>query len=420
LVKRISPNLLGEPMRIVLLLTAFSIVVYGQGSSKYQTTKQNDGITRPVQDKLNERLSVADYANVQSAINAASGKTLVFSPGVFTCENLTWGESSNIQLVLEQGADLTGCALPEGDSTHWIDDRREGGLESKLSSGEEGKGAGMVGFQAAGAGAVVRTLQDEARSRSLTPQQYGQGQSGVTDQQAFDAMLAIAKSTGKSIYLPAGEYDASIAVNLNGMRIYGDGDSTILNVPAGQVAVYNSSTTTAYRAGDISNLQIKLLGNGSMGIDVCGLGRWNIHDILFQFDEAFAAQTGIKGHCGYDSGGVEPALSSYNVRIHGNRFLGTTGAGYGAGSWGIYGFNAANGYKIYDNRFEAGLGTAIEFDGTLHAPNTARIFANDFNYNAPSGIAIHLGATDYVDDARITDNRFEGTGLAISLGAFAR
>jgi hypothetical protein len=90
-----------------------------------------------VRDVLRESFHVNQYMSVQDAINAASGKTLYFTPGDYSCENLTWGTSMDILVVVENGSNLLNCELPAVDARHWILDWRAGNFDARKINGVE-------------------------------------------------------------------------------------------------------------------------------------------------------------------------------------------------------------------------------------------------------------------------------------------
>ena len=83
------------------------------------------------------------------------------------------------------------------------------GLEAALATSG---GAGMIGYKAAGAGAVAQTVQGRIRQLSQTPQDYGAVAGGGNASAAFTALIA----AGNSYMMPPGAYSLSTSITIGG------------------------------------------------------------------------------------------------------------------------------------------------------------------------------------------------------------
>lgn len=111
----------------------------------------------------------------------------------------------------------------------------ENAVETIVGNLTAGDGASLVGFQQAGAGAVVRTAHDKMREW-VSVKDFGAVGDGVADDTA--AIQSAIDSGAKRVYFPAGTYYASQSIKLphtgsyfrkdTGITISGDGIYTIL------------------------------------------------------------------------------------------------------------------------------------------------------------------------------------------------
>jgi hypothetical protein len=159
---------------------------------------------------------------------------------------------------------------------------------ANLAAAGAGQGAGLIGFQQAGAGSVVRTMQSKASDFWSLPDLVGGTGNGVTDN---TAAFGYAKANGVTrVYLPAGHYLVNGSIDLSNMEIWGDGDATLIDCTQ-STANYPLYTTGSYTALPALSSNASL---GSWRLTFTSAPAINVGDVLFIYNATASSWSGFR------------------------------------------------------------------------------------------------------------------------------
>lgn len=124
-------------------------------------------------------------------------------------------------------------------------------------------GADWIGYTPAGSGAVATSVQDKLRE-TVSVKDFGAVGDGVTDDTAAiqAAIDAVDASGGGTVFIPAGSYEITTAINMkNGVDIVGAGYRTLVTPNGCDGFIFNY--TTGFSNTRISNLGIEGTGTST-------------------------------------------------------------------------------------------------------------------------------------------------------------
>lgn len=155
---------------------------------------------------------------------------------------------------------------------------------------DESLGSSVVGFEAAGGGAVARSTQNKLRD-FVSVKDFGAVGDGVTDDTtAFNAAIA----TGRAVYVPVGDYKVTNVEVINGTRIIGEksagvasGGSRIL-VGTNNSAAFVNNKTSGDVLYDVQISDVQILPatgvTGAKGFFQSDKGAYTAHPIFYNVE----------------------------------------------------------------------------------------------------------------------------------------
>lgn len=166
---------------------------------------------------------------------------------------------------------------------------------------------------ASGVNAVYRTVQDKGRDIVSVKDFGAVGNGMANDTAAIQAAITQAAIDGKTVYMPAGNYNANIVLNAPNVSIIGDGKSTIVSPSSGDVL-----TCQGIASGNgalVSNLRLTGATGAQRGLVVSGFSRGSIKQLYI--DEI---DTGIYINGDASTETFFDNIYCYNVASYGVRY----------------------------------------------------------------------------------------------------
>ncbi len=182
------------------------------------------------------------------------------------------------------------------------------------------------------------------------------------------------------------------------LHIRGGGkDGTVFNIPASASFLRSGNTRKAVLFGTVQDIKINFTGDNAVGVDACGLSRWDFNRVRVTRSGGTTGQVGMRFRCG-------DTVSSYSNNVFQCDFQGIQGKA-------IEITDAANDTRIsFSNFLTVGGKTGIEVDGTGgRAPDAIWITNNRFDSNHALAKPLDLAPTATVEGVTVAFNRFETT-----------
>jgi hypothetical protein len=168
---------------------------------------------------------------------------------------------ANYKFVLK---DSTGVQIGSYDDIPGINDQSAvtAQIAALAASYAAPTGSNLIGYLATGSGAVPSTVQTKLRERISVKDFGAKGDNTTDDTAAIQA--AVAASSGKALYFPAGTYIVSDIITLVANSVvYGDQGITTLKLKA---KTYTAANVSIFVLTGISNVYIYgLIFNGNKG-----------------------------------------------------------------------------------------------------------------------------------------------------------
>jgi len=168
---------------------------------------------------------------------------------------------ANYKFVLK---DSTGVQIGSYDDIPGVNDQSAvtAQIAALAASYAAPTGSNLIGYLATGSGAVASTVQTKLREQ-ISVKDFGAKGDGTTDDTAA-IQAAVAASSGKALYFPAGTYIVSDIITLVANSVvYGDQGITTLKLKA---KVYTAANVSIFVLTGISNVYIYgLIFNGNKG-----------------------------------------------------------------------------------------------------------------------------------------------------------
>jgi len=258
------------------------------------------------------------------------------------------------------------------------------GIYVSLTNLAASGGSALVGFIQAGAGAVLRTMQSKARE-IVSVTDFGAAADGITDDTAaFNAALTAAKS----VTIPPGTYllASSVLMQVDGNRLIGSGNDTILNYTGSGTALdFNGKLYCSAENFKITS------STAAIGIDCGAVAHYfRVHRVTLD-GQVTAVPTG------FTTAAIQIERSFYGEISHCDISYGIVG---------IYGFRECNGNFIRSNSVRQ-CKTGIKITDTTDNSDGNSIIGNEIESAATGsdyGIVL-LGA----DSTMVIGNRIEYT-----------
>lgn len=194
-------------------------------------------------------------------------------------------------------------------------------LRSDLASSS---GSSLLGYIAAGTGAVATTVQTKLRER-VSAADFGAVGDGSDEASKLQNFLTHCRTNNVKGFIPAGTYLTSSALDISGVDIEGvvggfnNSDGTVIKGSGGHVILDQVSTSSANITYSIKNLRLR---DGSVGLRMTYAVHCRVENLFITdcTDGIYCGVDGVLGplwnnfkNCRVDASGV-------GLSIHGNDF----------------------------------------------------------------------------------------------------